>query len=229
MTHRHRFPQVYRAEQPRPIAFYWWKYRLSLRPVSAAEEELDGEVETEVLFKPEECSQRSKRGDLINAHYDGFLAKDGSQFYCSRTDKDGQPQWFVLGVGQVIKGLDDGMMGMCPGEKRKLTIPSTLAFGEKGKGPVPPNATVVFEVEVLSVSKGPRTMEAFGRMDLDKDKSLSKAEVKEYLKLEYEKGGKPRDDPFYEKLIDDIFYKNDGDRDGVISAKEYNIYQHDEL
>lgn len=55
---------------------------LSLRPVSAAEEELDGEVETEVLFKPEECSQRSKRGDLINAHYDGFLAKDGSQFYC---------------------------------------------------------------------------------------------------------------------------------------------------
>lgn len=54
-------------------------------------------------------------------------------------------------------------------------------------------------------------------------------QVKEYLKLEYEKGGKPRDDPFYEKLIDDIFYKNDGDRDGVISAKEYNIYQHDEL
>uniref|UniRef100_A0A3Q4HK13 peptidylprolyl isomerase n=1 Tax=Neolamprologus brichardi TaxID=32507 RepID=A0A3Q4HK13_NEOBR len=95
--------------------------------------------------------------------------------------------------------------------------------------PVPPNATVVFEVEVLSVSKGPRTMEAFGRMDLDKDKSLSKAEVKEYLKLEYEKGGKSRDDPFYEKLIDDIFYKNDGDKDGVISAKEYNIYQHDEL
>lgn len=56
-------------------------------------------------------------------------------YFCfSRTDKDGQPQWFVLGVGQVIKGLDDGMMGMCPGEKRKLTIPSTLAFGEKGKG-----------------------------------------------------------------------------------------------
>ena len=55
-------------------------------------------------------------------------------FYFSRTEKDGHPQWLVLGVGQVIKGLDIGMMDMCPGEKRKVTIPSSLAFGEKGKG-----------------------------------------------------------------------------------------------
>uniref|UniRef100_A0A3Q0RBQ4 peptidylprolyl isomerase n=1 Tax=Amphilophus citrinellus TaxID=61819 RepID=A0A3Q0RBQ4_AMPCI len=102
-------------------------------------------------------------------------------------------------------------------------------FSSPETGPVPPNATVIFEVEVFSVSMGPRTMAAFGKMDLNKDRSLSKAEVKEYLKLEYEKGGKPRDDPFYEKIMDDIFYKNDGDRDGVISAKEYNIYHHDEL
>lgn len=54
-------------------------------------------------------------------------------------------------------------------------------------------------------------------------------QVKEYLKLEYEKGGKPRDDPFYEKIMDDIFLKNDRDKDGQISAKEYNIYEHDEL
>ncbi|KAF7214413.1 peptidyl-prolyl cis-trans isomerase FKBP7 [Nothobranchius furzeri] len=189
----------------------------------------DGEVKVEVVFKPEECVKKSKKGDLVNAHYDGFLAKDGSQFYCSRTDKDGHPQWFVLGVGQVLKGLDVGMMGMCAGEKRKVTIPSALAFGEKGKGPVPPNATVVFEVEVLSVSRGPRSMEAFGQIDQDKDRSLSKAEVKHRLKLDYEKDGKPRDDPFYEKIINDIFRKSDHDRDGLISAKEYNIYEHDEL
>lgn len=54
-------------------------------------------------------------------------------------------------------------------------------------------------------------------------------QVKEYLKLEYEKGGKPRDDPFYQRIIDDIFRKSDNDRDGAISAKEYNIYEHDEL
>lgn len=52
----------------------------------------------------------------------------------SRTDKAGHPQWFVLGVGQVIKGLDIGMMDMCAGEKRKITVPSDLAFGKNGKG-----------------------------------------------------------------------------------------------
>ncbi|XP_042350463.1 peptidyl-prolyl cis-trans isomerase FKBP7 [Plectropomus leopardus] len=195
--------------------------------VTAAEQ--DGEVKIEVLFKPEECTQKSKRGDLMNVHYDGFLAKDGSQFYCSRSNKAGHPQWFVLGVGQVIKGLDIGMENMCPGEKRKITVPPALAFGEKGKDPVPPNATVIFEVEVYSVSRGPRSMEAFSQIDLDRDRSLTKAEIKEYLKLEYEKGGKPRDEPFYEKIMADIFRKNDHDSDGLISAKEYNIYEHDEL
>lgn len=55
------------------------------------------------------------------------------------------------------------------------------------------------------------------------------SQIKEYLKLEYEKDGKPRDDPFYEKIMDDIFRKNDQDKDGHISAKEFNIYEHDEL
>ncbi|XP_061548880.1 peptidyl-prolyl cis-trans isomerase FKBP7 [Phycodurus eques] len=189
----------------------------------------DDEVKIEVVYQPETCEKRSKKGDLMNVHYDGFLAKDGSQFYCSRHDKAGHPQWFILGVGQVIKGLDIGMVNMCAGEKRKITVPSALAFGEKGKGPVPPNATVVFEVELFSVSRGPRSMEAFGQIDADKDRSLTKTEIKEYLKLEFEKDGKPRDDSFYEKIITDIFRKTDGDKDGIISANEYNIYQHDEL
>lgn len=54
--------------------------------------------------------------------------------FCSRSDKAGYPQWIVLGVGQIIKGLDMGMKDMCPGEKRKITVPPALAFGEKGKG-----------------------------------------------------------------------------------------------
>ncbi|TKS67562.1 Peptidyl-prolyl cis-trans isomerase FKBP7 [Collichthys lucidus] len=205
-------------------------FQLSLWTVWAAEDEPDGEVKIEVLFKPETCTPKSKRGDLINAHYDGYLAKDGSQFYCSRSDKAGHPQWFVLGVGQVIKGLDIGMDDMCPGEKRKITVPPSLAFGTKGKDPVPPNATVIFEVEVYAVSRGPRSMEAFKNMDADKDRTLTKEEVKEYLKLEYEKKeGKPRDDAYLQKIMDDIFYKNDQDKDGLISSKEYNIYEHDEL
>lgn len=54
----------------------------------------------------------------------------------SRSDKDGHPQWFVLGIGQIIKGLDMGITEMCAGEKRKITVPPSLAFGEKGKGKV---------------------------------------------------------------------------------------------
>lgn len=56
--------------------------QLILSSVWAAADELDGEVITEVLFKPDECTRNSKKGDLINAHYDGYLAKGGSQFYC---------------------------------------------------------------------------------------------------------------------------------------------------
>ncbi|CAG08293.1 unnamed protein product, partial [Tetraodon nigroviridis] len=195
----------------------------------AAAEELEGEVKIEVLFKPLHCSPKSKKGDLMNIHYDGFLAKDGSQFYCSRTDKDGHPQWVVLGIGRIIKGLDMGMVDMCPGERRKITVPPALAFGEQGKEPVPPNATVIFEVEAFSVSRGPRSMEAFGNMDVDNDKSLSKDEVKEYLKVEYKREGKPREESFFDKVVEDIFRKNDNDRNGQISVKEYNIYRHDEL
>ncbi|XP_056913833.1 peptidyl-prolyl cis-trans isomerase FKBP7 [Takifugu flavidus] len=206
---------------------------VSLQPGSwscwAAAEELGGEVKIEVLFKPVECDPKSKKGDLMNVHYDGFLAKDGSQFYCSRTDKAGHPQWVVLGIGQMIKGLDLGMVDMCPGERRKITIPPALAFGEAGKEPVPPNATVIFEVEAFSVSRGPRSMEAFGSMDIDNDKSLTKDEVKEYLKVEYKKEGKPREETFFDKVVEDIFRKNDNDKNGQISVTEYNIYKHDEL
>ncbi|CAL8267247.1 unnamed protein product [Lota lota] len=197
--------------------------------VVAAEDDPNSEVKIEVVFKPMECNQKSKKGDLINVHYDGYLAKDGSQFYCSRSDKAGHPQWFVLGVGQVIKGLDLGMNDMCPGEKRKITFPPSLGFGEEGKAPVPPNATLVFEVELYSVSRGPRSMEAFREIDLDQDKSLTKEEVKRYLKLDYERTGTPKDEAFYDKIMADIFHKNDHDRNGLITTKEYNVYQHDEL
>uniref|UniRef100_UPI0037E95A18 peptidyl-prolyl cis-trans isomerase FKBP7 n=1 Tax=Semicossyphus pulcher TaxID=241346 RepID=UPI0037E95A18 len=209
--------------------FFFVSSQISLWSVWAAADDLEGEVKIEVLFKPEQCTKKSKRGDLINVHYDGFLADDGSQFYCSRSDKAGHAQWYVLGVGQVIKGLDIGMEDMCVGEKRKIIVPPALAFGEKGKHPVPPNATVVFEVEIYAVSRGPHSVEAFGDIDQDKDKTLSKAEVKEYVKLEYARHGESHDETYYEKVMADIFHNTDKDKDGLISAKEFNVYQHDEL
>lgn len=63
----------------------------------------------------------------INVTHTQFL-------FNSRTQNEGHPKWFVLGVGQVIKGLDIAMMNMCPGEKRKVTIPPSLAYGQQGYG-----------------------------------------------------------------------------------------------
>lgn len=59
--------------------------------------------------------------------------------------------------------------------------------------------------------------------------SSSCLQVKEYLKVEYEKEGKPREEPFFDKVVEDIFRRNDNDKNGQISVKEYNIYRHDEL
>ncbi|XP_055071006.1 peptidyl-prolyl cis-trans isomerase FKBP7 [Misgurnus anguillicaudatus] len=191
--------------------------------------ESNDEIKIEVTFVPENCTQKAKRGDMLNAHYDGYLAKDGSKFYCSRSTKTGHPHWFVLGVGAVIKGLDLGLKEMCPGEKRKITIPPSLAYGAQGKAPVPPNATVIFEVELLYITRGPRSIEAFKEIDVDNDKFLTKEEIKTYLKLEAKKLNTQKDESYFDDVVADVFYKNDHDADGTLSINEYNVYEHDEL
>jgi FKBP-type peptidyl-prolyl cis-trans isomerase FkpA len=87
-------------------------------------------------------------GKVVSAHYTGKFP-DGTKFDSSYDA--GLPIDFLLGAGKVIKGWDLGIEGMRVGGKRKLTIPPELAYGARGGGPIPPNATLVFEVELMAV------------------------------------------------------------------------------
>ncbi|KAF8511519.1 hypothetical protein JB92DRAFT_2934060 [Gautieria morchelliformis] len=102
-----------------------------------------------VKYKPTSCPIKSEKGDQLSMHYTGTLV-DGTKFDSSR-DRD-RPFDFRLGAGQVIKGWDQGLLSMCIGEKRKLRIPSSLGYGDRGSPPtIPGGATLVFDVELLDI------------------------------------------------------------------------------
>ena len=106
-----------------------------------------GDDGLEVWDVKEGKGEAAKAGAKVKVHYTGWLT-DGTKFDSSK-DR-GRPFSFKLGAGQVIKGWDDGVAGMKVGGTRKLTIPPDMGYGARGAGGViPPNATLLFEVELL--------------------------------------------------------------------------------
>ena len=101
------------------------------------------------IINPVTCSRPSQNGDTIRMHYRGRLLSTGAEFDSSY--KRNKPFAFQLGKGQVIQGWDQGLLNMCPGEARELTIPPELGYGNRGVGSIPAGSTLVFDTTMVGI------------------------------------------------------------------------------
>ncbi|WAR09922.1 FKB14-like protein [Mya arenaria] len=187
------------------------------------------ELKIDVTHTVEKCERRTQKHDLVTMHYVGKL-DNGTQFDSSF--ERNQPFQFQLGIGQVIKGWEQGLLDMCPGEKRTLTIPPNLAYGDKGAGDaIPPDSTLIFEVELVHTADGPVPPNVFKQIDVNKDKELSHDEVSDYLLSQAVQHGQniDKDSEDHKNVVQTIFDHEDKDKDGVISLDEFSGPKHDEL
>ncbi|XP_071804244.1 uncharacterized protein [Asterias amurensis] len=112
-----------------------------------------GMLEIVTTHIPEPCPERAEVGDEVAVHYIGKL-ESGMVFDLSRLpDNSKEPLRFQLGKNKVIKGWDEGIKGMCLGEQRKLIIPSHLGYGKEGHANIPPDSTLIFDVELMDIRK----------------------------------------------------------------------------
>ncbi|MFA6754750.1 MAG: FKBP-type peptidyl-prolyl cis-trans isomerase [Candidatus Dojkabacteria bacterium] len=128
----------------------------SQTPIEKPQENIYGTEREEMDFDQlkiettqEGQGKEAESGDDVSVHYSGTL-RDGTKFDSSY-DR-GEPFTFVLGIGQVIDGWDEGIVGMRVGEKRRLEIPSSLGYGESGSGMIPGGAGLIFETELVSIN-----------------------------------------------------------------------------
>merc|ERR1712236_145884 len=198
--------------------------------------ETESGLKVEYLSKPDSCEKVARNGDMLSIHYVGTL-ESGAKFDSSY-DRN-EPFKFQIGVGQVIKGWEEGVLGMCVGEKRRLIVPPELGYGDQGAGDIiPGGATLFFDVELISTEEGPTPVNVFEQIDTDSDMALSRDEIASYLKQQVETmqnaGGEQGEEARkmmedQDKLVEEIFAHEDKDKDGLISHDEFSGPKHDEL
>merc|ERR1712025_1478210 len=204
--------------------------------VNCEPELLPSGLKVEYISKPADCDRVARNGDMLEMHYTGTL-EDGKKFDSSYDRSE--PFKFQIGVGQVIKGWEEGVLGMCIGEKRRLIVPPELGYGDQGAGDIiPGGATLFFDVELVGAEEGPTPVNVFRQIDIDCDQSLSREEIASYLKQQVgtmanaggeqgEEAKKMMEDQ--DKLVEEIFAHEDKDKDGLISHEEFSGPKHDEL
>ena len=208
--------------------------------VLAETEVRDSGLKVEYVSKPAKCDRVVRNGDKLSMHYTGTL-ETGDKFDSSYDRSE--PFRFQIGVGQVIKGWEEGVLGMCVGEKRRLVIPPALGYGDQGAGEtIPGGATLFFDVELISTIEGQMPVNVFKQIDINRDMVLSKYEISSYLKhqveammhagIEQEEVARKMiedQEKYKEKLVEEIFDHEDLDKDGLISHDEFTGPKHDEL
>uniref|UniRef100_A0A8C5EMA2 peptidylprolyl isomerase n=1 Tax=Gouania willdenowi TaxID=441366 RepID=A0A8C5EMA2_GOUWI len=189
-------------------------------------------VEILVNYKPELCNDTTAVNDVVHYHYNCTLV-DGTPLFSSH-DYD-NIQDAVLGWDKIIDGLDEGLRGMCAGERRVLTIPPHLGHGEKGAAGVPGSAVLVFDIKLVSFEKGvpqgylfvwldDTPANLFEALDLNKNGEVPQEEFAEFIKLQVEEGkGRIKPGLTMEQVITDMFQNQDRNKDGVIKAEELKL------
>ncbi|KAK9849123.1 hypothetical protein WJX84_005891 [Apatococcus fuscideae] len=134
----------------RQIHLYWALVAaVCVTAVTAKVERPVTKLQIGVKHKPASCEAKAVPGDKLHIHYRGQLL-DGTVF--DESYKRGTPFSFTLGKGEVIKGWDQGINGMCVGEVRKLKIPPALAYGSRGSPPtIPADSSLIFETKLISI------------------------------------------------------------------------------
>lgn len=193
-------------------------------------------VDIKVLSKPEKCGKPAENGDTISMRYKGNLYDVTSKVVGKQFDSNfDSPSTFdfKLGAGQVIQGWEKGVPGMCVGEKRRLTIPPSLAYGDGGfTDLIPPKSTLQFEIELVALNQGNEQpihhdtkADTFVAMDTNDDKEISREEMAGFIKKFNDEGAEEDRLENIEAIVGEIFQEDDKNKDGVISLEEYQRMQ----
>jgi len=179
-------------------------------------------VDVNAKSRGDVCERRCARGDKVLVHYERKLIERSgklSQMLDSSYERK-EPFDFRVGAGQVMPGLEAGVLGMCPGDKRRVHIPSKLSGSDEFK--LKDDQRYVIEVELIETEAAP---DVFGMIDVDGDWHLTRQEVHAHL----EAAAKRRDanpgvngEPSIEGLVEEIFKAEDADKDGLISHSEFS-------
>ncbi|XP_072029466.1 peptidyl-prolyl cis-trans isomerase FKBP7-like isoform X2 [Amphiura filiformis] len=179
------------------------------------------EVGVEVLFKPEACGRRSpvNNDDVVTIHLRGYKASDMSEFMTTYNEdgSEGESVFWPMGVGSSIKGLEMGLLDMCVGEKRKITVPAKMIRNGRNEfagDKIPRGETLIFEVEMIGAyphyQSGMPNM--FKRMNKNENEFVEWQEAHDYMVLEGAFPDGP--DSVIPRLTTEWIAKVDKDEDG---------------